>query len=183
MSASERIAWAVDTLAVQPSDRLLEIGCGHGVAVSLVCERLDGGRLVAIDRSAKMIDAATKRNQDHVAAGRASFVCAPFDQADLGDARFDKIFAIHVGVFSQRQPALELSIVANHLADGGRFHLIYSRSSGPRGSDRGLRHRGEAVAGEVVSAAVWNAARVLGSEKGAESLEARDRRGAPRAGK
>ncbi len=125
MSASERIAWAVDTLAVQPSDRLLEIGCGHGVAVSLVCERLDGGRLVAIDRSAKMIDAATKRNQDHVAAGRASFVCAPFDQADLGDARFDKIFAIHVGVFSQRQPALELSIVANHLADGGRFHLIY----------------------------------------------------------
>jgi trans-aconitate methyltransferase len=53
---SERFVWAVDTLALDPVDRVLEVGCGHGVAVSLVCERLTSGRITAIDRSNKMIE-------------------------------------------------------------------------------------------------------------------------------
>jgi protein-L-isoaspartate O-methyltransferase len=37
----KRIRWAVETLAVQPADRLLEIGGGPGLAASLICERLE----------------------------------------------------------------------------------------------------------------------------------------------
>jgi cyclopropane fatty-acyl-phospholipid synthase-like methyltransferase len=134
--AAERLVWAVDTLDVQPDDRLLEIGCGHGVAVSLVCEQLDGGSILAIDRSPTMIQVATRRNADHVAAGRASFQVASLLEADLGDARFDKVFAIHVGVFLRGRPGRELRVVERHLADGGRFSVMWQPLAG----------RGEAAA-------------------------------------
>jgi cyclopropane fatty-acyl-phospholipid synthase-like methyltransferase len=51
----QRITAAVEMLAVQARDHLLEIGCGNGAAAALVCERLGDGRLVAIDRSEKQI--------------------------------------------------------------------------------------------------------------------------------
>jgi ubiquinone/menaquinone biosynthesis C-methylase UbiE len=123
--AAERLVWAVETLGVRPGDRVLEIGCGHGVAVSLVCERLDGGSVLGIDRSAKMIEMARRRNAVHVAAGRAMFQVAALHEADLGDARFDLAFAIHVPVLLRGDPRRELAIVRAHLVPGGRFALPF----------------------------------------------------------
>ena len=127
MRASERLAWAVDVLDVRPSDRVLEVGCGHGVAASLVCERLDGGRLVGIDRSAKMIEMATRRNEAHVAAGRAVFETVALERADLGDERFDKVFGVHVAALWRSEEAL--AVVREHLAPGGAMY-VFSQAPG-----------------------------------------------------
>ena len=120
---SQRLGWAVDALAIEPADRVLEVGCGHGVAASLVCERLDSGRLTAIDRSKKMIDMATRRNHGHVAAGRASFGVATFQEATFGEERFDKVFAVNVALF-WRQPREALAIVRGLLAPDGTLYVI-----------------------------------------------------------
>jgi SAM-dependent methyltransferase len=122
--ASERFVWAVDTLAVSPADRLLEVGCGHGVAVSLVCEKLSTGTVVAIDRSPKMIEMATRRNREHVATGRAVLEAVALENADLGKRRFDKIFAFNVAPFWLK-PEVAFGIVRKHLAKDGTFYLFW----------------------------------------------------------
>ena len=120
---AERLVWAVETLAVQADDNVLEIGCGHGVAVSLVCESLAGGRITAIDRSEAMVAMARRRNRACIASGKAVFQAASLAEADFGGERFDKIFAFHVREVWM-QPAGELGIVQWLLKPGGRLYLF-----------------------------------------------------------
>src|ERR687896_1480436 len=135
--ASERFVWAVDTLQVRPADRLLEVGCGHGVAVSLVCERLTTGTITAIDRSPKMIEMATRRNREHVDAGRAVLEAIALEQADLGDERFDKVFAFNVAPF-WLQPKEALGIVRRQLAPAGAVYLFWDARHTQPGRARDL---------------------------------------------
>jgi ubiquinone/menaquinone biosynthesis C-methylase UbiE len=119
---SDRLERVVDRLDMRPGDRVLEIGCGHGVAATLVCER--GGRLTAIDRSPKMIAAAAKRNAAYVEAGSAEFLLGSLEELDLGDRRFDKIFAVRVGLF-HREPERAHRLAERWLAPGGTVLTVY----------------------------------------------------------
>lgn len=120
---AERLIWAVETLDLEPTDQVLEIGCGHGVAVSLICDKLIDGKITAIDRSASMINMATKRNSQCIASARAQFLNVAPDQADFDDEKFNKVFAFHVNVF-WRQPAKELAVIKKALMPGGSLFLF-----------------------------------------------------------
>ncbi len=124
MRMSERLQAVVDQLGLRPDDRVLEIGSGHGVAATLVCERLEEGRLTAIDRSAKMIAAAERRNAAHVEAGKAEFLVSALEDLDLGDRRFELIFAVRVGLF-HREPVRSRRLAEKWLAPGGRLLVFW----------------------------------------------------------
>lgn len=109
---------------MEPSDHVLEVGCGHGVAVSGVCERLgEDGRMVAIDRSQTMIEAAAKRNAEHVAAGKLELVRSTFAEAELEPGSFHKLFAFHVAEF-WRRPEQALGKAREVLKPGGAIYLF-----------------------------------------------------------
>jgi ubiquinone/menaquinone biosynthesis C-methylase UbiE len=126
---SERLRSIVDQLGIRPDDRVLEIGCGHGVAATLVCERLQGGHLTAVDRSPKMIEAARRRNAAYVDAGKAEFLVADLENLELGNRRFDKIFAVRVGLF-HREPDRARGLVEPWLAPGGAVFAFFDSPSG-----------------------------------------------------
>jgi ubiquinone/menaquinone biosynthesis C-methylase UbiE len=89
-----------------------------------VCERLGEGRLTAVDRSEKMIEAAARRNAEHVASGRAEFLVASLEELDLGERRFDTIFAVRVGLF-HHEPERARSLAERWLAPGGQLRAFF----------------------------------------------------------
>lgn len=125
---SERLQAVVEQLGIQPGERILEIGCGHGVAATFVCERLEAGRLTAVDRSPKMIEAAARRNAVYVEDDRAEFLVAELEELDLGDRRFDKVFAVRVGLF-HREPERARRLAERWLAPGGAVFAFFDAPS------------------------------------------------------
>lgn len=115
-------------MSIAPGDRVLEVGCGHGVAASLVCERLRDGHLTGVDRSAKMIAAAGRRNEAHVRAGRAAFHAVALEAADLPPGGFEVVFGLNVAAL-WRAPAPALAPARRLLAPGGALY-VFGQSPG-----------------------------------------------------
>jgi ubiquinone/menaquinone biosynthesis C-methylase UbiE len=122
----------VRTLDVQPSDSILEIGGGAGVAASLVCESLSTGSIVGVDRSASASAQAAKRNRAHVESGKARFVVAALKDAGAIGDRFDKAFAINVRLFRDDAAAREAEVLRRLLAPGARLFLFQQHPSAER---------------------------------------------------
>jgi len=74
---------------------------------------------------------ATRRNREHVDAGRAVLEAVALEDADLGDRRFDKVFAFNVAPF-WLQPEAAFGAVREHLARAAAVYLFWdARHSAP----------------------------------------------------
>ena len=142
MRPSERLAWLADVVAPGPAERVLEVGCGHGVLVGLLADR--AREVVGVDRSPTMITAASRRNRAAIDAGRVRLLAAALTDADLDGLRFDVVVSFNVRAFWTR-PAVEWDVVRVALAPGGtgvRRLLAHGRRAGDAGTGRGRAARG-----------------------------------------
>lgn len=108
MIVSDRIAGFVAALPLEPGMRVLEIGCGPGVAARLVAARIGPGMVLGIDRSARAISQAQARSTAEIAAGRLRLRQVAVEDFRLRpeDAPFDLAFAMRVGALDGRHPEL-----------------------------------------------------------------------------
>lgn len=130
----DRITWAVSVVDPAPDERIVELGCGPGVAAALVCARLTTGHLVAVDRSATAVARTSARNAAHVEAGRLSVIQSAVDGLALLSASVAKVFSVDVNVFWTRVPDRELAVLHDVLRPGGSLFVLYG--NGPTGEDR-----------------------------------------------
>jgi SAM-dependent methyltransferase len=118
-----RNRWAAQLLDVQPTDRVLELGCGPGVAVAALATRAVRGLVVGVDHSPVMIRQARRRNRAAVRAGRVRLIDAPVESLSTSDGPFDAALAVNtVGMWPD--PAVRLRELGRLLRPGGRIALV-----------------------------------------------------------
>jgi SAM-dependent methyltransferase len=126
---AERLTWAADLVAPVPGTRVLEVGCGHGVLLALLADRVGTGVVVGVDRSATMVAAASRRNRAAVEAGRVELRTATLADADLSGRGFDVVVSFNVRAF-WTSPAPEWDVVAGVLSPHGRVLVAFSLMDG-----------------------------------------------------
>jgi len=135
---SPRIANYVDALPLRPGLRVLEIGCGPGVAAREISRRIGHGKIVAIDRSAKAIRLALAGSAEELASGRLVLRTAAIEDFELerGEERFDLAFAMRVGALDGRHPAAGRRALKRLKAVLKPEGLLFIDAAGPiRGQD------------------------------------------------
>jgi len=120
-----RIRWAVDFMDVQPSDHVLEIGCGAGAAAELICSRLESGKLFAIDRSESGVDRTRRRCSEYIESGRLTVRQIDLATLRVPVKRLHKVFAFNVNLFWVRKCAAEVALLHERVLPGGSVHLFY----------------------------------------------------------
>lgn len=131
MRVPPRLAAAVDVVDPAPDARVLEVGCGRGVAAVLLVDRLPRGRYTGLDRSATATAATAAR-----LAGRGTVHTTALAAFRPAPGTVDLALAINVNVFWTGAARAELAVLATALDAGGVLHLVY-------GSDGGAAPRGD----------------------------------------
>lgn len=127
-----RNRWAATLLDVGPAERVLELGCGPGVAVAALAGRATRGLVVGVDHSPVMIRQARRRNRAAVQAGRVRLIHTPVEGLSRIGEPFDAALAVNtLGMWPE--PAARLRELARLLRPGGRIALVSQpRCPGPR---------------------------------------------------
>lgn len=91
--------WAIGHMKVEPRDRILDIGCGSGAAVSLLVEKAKEGFVAGVDYSKDMVALATRRNAEAIERGQVVIKHGDAMALPYEDETFDKVSGIETFYF------------------------------------------------------------------------------------
>lgn len=114
----ERNAWTVELLAIQPTDRVLELGFGPGVSIAAASRLAHEGLVVGVDHSETMLRMASRRNAAAIRAGRVQLIEASLEQLPSFEEPFDKVFGVNALQFAD-EPVAVLNALRDRMCAGG----------------------------------------------------------------
>ena len=115
--------WVADLLAPAAGERILDLGCGPGVLLSLAAATVGEGRAVGVDVSQVMVAQARRRNRSAIRAGRAEVQEAVAESLPFPEAHFDAVSSVNS---LQHWGDVEAGLreIARVMRPGGRLCLV-----------------------------------------------------------
>ena len=120
---SDLTLWALDLIAYNKEDRILDIGCGGGATLRCLYDRVPDGHLTGVDYSDVAVALSGETNADIIASGRMEIVSGSVSDLPFEDASFDKIVTVESFYFWP-DPIESLKEVRRVLSPGGVFLLV-----------------------------------------------------------
>lgn len=140
----QRNEWAISLLNLRPSDRVLEIGFGPGVAIQKMSAIVTDGVIWGIDHSEVMLRQASKRNQRAIATGRVRLVLTSVSDLPAFDGLFDKILDVNGFQFWDHKTDV-LRQLREQLRPGGIIALV-QQPRNPGATEEDVTEAGESFA-------------------------------------
>lgn len=109
---------AIDSLSLEPGDRVLDVACGTGIAFEEIERRIGpGGEIVGVDLSGAMLERAADRVRAH-GWPNVRLIESRAEDADPGGAQFDAALLSFTHDVLQTPQAIERVVCA--VREGGR---------------------------------------------------------------
>jgi ubiquinone/menaquinone biosynthesis C-methylase UbiE len=123
---------ALELLGLQPSDRLLEVGFGHGRTIHLAAAQVPQGFIAGVDVSEDMVRMANHRCLNLANKSQVQLMVGDSRRLPFADTSFDKVLCVHT-IYFWKEPVKDLGEMFRVLRPGGRL-VVGFRAKFDKGS-------------------------------------------------
>jgi ubiquinone/menaquinone biosynthesis C-methylase UbiE len=120
----ERSEWGISLLNIQPSDYVLEIDFGPGVAIQKMSELVTDGIIYGIDHSELMHKKASNRNKKAILSGKVKLFSASVSKLPAFYKAIDKVIDVNTFQFWEDQ-INSLKEVKKCMANNGVIAIVH----------------------------------------------------------
>jgi SAM-dependent methyltransferase len=121
-------------LALRSTDRVLEVGFGHGKTLRKAAETVTDGLIAGVDFSETMLGMARRRCSRFIVAGRVQIELADSAHLPFPDANFEKAYSVHT-LYFWKDPGTHLREIRRVLRAGGRLALGFRTKDDGSGAE------------------------------------------------
>lgn len=136
MAAEHRqlVEWMLEPVGIGRTDRVLDVGCGGGMTLTVLAERASEGFVAGIDHAPTMVRQSRQRNRQAIESGRMTVEQGDVSSLPFDDDHFDFVCGVET-LYFWPDPAAGLREIRRVTRPGGRVAQVMDISREARDAD------------------------------------------------